>query len=145
MKLLNSFSINMLASMTMEVTFKEVLPELASAILGWAGLESAVGHAQTAVLFEKVLGLSVPVVRSTVTLVTGEVAMIGQYSGPRLEEGAIILPEGAKIHWVIVTVGGRTSERDFCGYCGSDNGIYGVKTDMGINRCGFNCNLCGGN
>ena len=29
-------------------------------------------------------------------------AIIGQYSGPRLEEGATELPEGARIEWWII-------------------------------------------
>lgn len=31
-------------------------------------------------------------------------AIVGQYDGPRLPEGAIALPEGASIRWVFVYV-----------------------------------------
>ena len=42
--------------------------------------------------------------RITVTLHKGDTVMIGQYSGPRLEEGATTLPPGATIKWCRVTI-----------------------------------------
>lgn len=60
---------------------------------------SAVGHETTAHLFEQILGVPVPYNRMTVQLCSGDRALIGQYIGPRLEEGATELPEGARIEW----------------------------------------------
>ena len=60
---------------------------------------SAVGHETTAKLFEQILGVPVPYNRMTVQPASGDRALIGQYIGPRLEEGATELPEGARIEW----------------------------------------------
>jgi hypothetical protein len=68
------------------------------------GVDSAVGHADTAAVFSSLLGVPVPMERRTVTLQPGETALVGQYSGPRLPEGATTLPEEATITWLLVTV-----------------------------------------
>ena len=64
--------------------------------------ESAVGHASTASLFAHELGLPILPNRTSVKLVKDTVALVGQYVGPRLEEGATTLPEGARIEWWLV-------------------------------------------
>lgn len=83
-------------------TFKEVTQAVAASLA--AGCVSAVGHADTAAVFSSVLGVEVPCNRATVALKEGDVALVGQYSGPRLPEGANCLPEGATIKWFIVGV-----------------------------------------
>ena len=102
MYLLNAFSANMLAEFPVSVRFTEisaaVMAELAQETM------SAVGHADTAALFSAILGIEVPCNRVTVTLKSGESALLGQYTGPRLPEGATTLPEGASIKWVLVNV-----------------------------------------
>ena len=65
---------------------------------------SAVGHADTAAVFSNVLGVPVACNRATVSMKDGDVALVGQYSGPRLPEGVTQLPEGAAIKWVVVGV-----------------------------------------
>ncbi len=65
---------------------------------------SAVGHADTAAVFSDVLGIDVPCNRVSVSLDHCTTALVGQYSGPRLPEGATTLPEGATIKWMIVGV-----------------------------------------
>jgi len=103
MQLLNSFSLNMLAAFPAQPLFEEITLEEARAVLA-AGFESAVGHADTAAILGEQLGVPVPAVRSTVSLCKGEVAIVGQYRGPRLPEGATRLPDGATIQWLRVTV-----------------------------------------
>ena len=102
MYLLNAFSANMLAEFPVSVHFVEisadVMVELAQESV------SAVGHADTAALFSTILGVKVPCNRVSVTLKSGDNALLGQYSGPRLPEGATTLPEGASIKWVLVNV-----------------------------------------
>ena len=111
MYLLNAFSANMLADLPVSVNFAEITAadaRLALACIEADGdsWESAVGHADTAHVFEAVLGdVIVPCNRVTVTLRPGDTAILGQYSGPRLPEGATALPEGASIKWVLVRVG----------------------------------------
>jgi len=65
---------------------------------GWA-VTSAVGHADTAAVFAVALGEPVACNRVSLRLAAGECALIGQYVGPRLPEGARSLPEGAHIEW----------------------------------------------
>jgi len=103
MILCNSFSINMLASLPAQPTFRELTLVEVKEVLA-AGFESAVGHADTAAVFADVLDLAVPAVRSTMSLRKGDVAIIGQYRGPRLPEGCKTLPDGATIQWVHLTV-----------------------------------------
>jgi hypothetical protein len=62
------------------------------------GLTSVVGHPTTATL------LGVPFNRASVTLNKGDMLVVAQYSGPRLEEGATVLPEGAEFRWFRVVV-----------------------------------------
>ncbi len=103
MMILNAFSANMLAEFPCSVRFAEISPATARCDLA-GEVQSAVGHADTAAVFSAVLGLDVPCRRETVTLRTRQRAILGQYSGPRLPEGATTLPEGAEIRWILVEV-----------------------------------------
>ncbi len=103
MKLLNAFSLNMIPAFPVALRAEEISLEQAKALA--PTLESAVGHPDTAAVFGEQLGVEVPAVRSTVALTAGEQVLVGQYRGPRLPEGAKILPEGAAIQWIVVTVG----------------------------------------
>mgnify|MGYP000893522342 CR=1 FL=1 len=64
--------------------------------------ESAVGHESTASLFANELGLPILTNRVSIKLSKDEMCLIGQYSGPRLPEGATELPEGARIEWWLI-------------------------------------------
>ena len=63
---------------------------------------SAVGHAETATIFAQILGVPVALNRVSVKLGENDAALIGQYVGPRLPEGATTLPEGARIEWWLI-------------------------------------------
>lgn len=63
-----------------------------------AGLESCVGHADTAAV------LGVPMNRVSVTLQAGDVLYVAQLRGGRLPEGSTTLPEGFGFDWVRVTL-----------------------------------------
>lgn len=103
MLLMNSFSLNMVPAFPVDVSFVEISLEEVRQLLV-SELESAVGHADTAAIFADMLELPVPAVRATVQLHPGDTAIIGQYRGPRLPEGAHTLPEGATIQWVKLLV-----------------------------------------
>lgn len=103
MKLLNAFSLNMVTDLPVTVVVEEI--DLAEAKTLAIDCESAVGHADTAAVFGAMLECPVACNRATVTLQPGDNALVGQYSGPRLPEGASLLPEGASIKWLVVTVG----------------------------------------
>ena len=101
MFLLNAFSLNMLAG-NADVHVREV--SLASAQNLASDCTSAVGHADTAAVFADVLGVPVPCNRVGVSLGHRDMALVGQYTGLRLPEGATTLPEGATLKWFIVDV-----------------------------------------
>lgn len=67
-----------------------------------AEIVSAVGHESTANIFSAVLDRPIPANRTSVKLDDDSMALIGQYVGPRLPEGATTLPEGATIEWWVV-------------------------------------------
>ena len=101
MYLLNAFSLNMLSA-NADVFVRQVSLAVARNLASTA--VSAVGHADTANVFADVLGTPVACNRVSVTLRHGDTALVGQYSGPRLPEGATTLPEGATIKWLVVGV-----------------------------------------
>ena len=103
MLVLNAFSPNMIATFPVQVKLEEISLEEAKAMVA-ADVESAVGHADTAAVFSDVLGVDVPANRISVSLDKGSVALVGQYRGPRLQEGAMSLPVGATIMWLRVTL-----------------------------------------
>jgi len=65
---------------------------------------SAVGHADTAQLFGKILGRTVEFNRSSIKLDESAELLIGQLVGPRPPEGSTTLPEGATIKWLSVSI-----------------------------------------
>lgn len=102
----NAFSLNMLGGAehsSVEIT--RISTTYAADMLRADGVESAIGHADTASVVSSHLGLEVPAVRSTLTLSAGATLIVAQYSGPRLPEGATTLPEGASIIYYLVEVG----------------------------------------
>lgn len=101
MFILNAFSLNMIEG-NVDVVVRETSPVVAASLA--VNCTSAVGHADTASVFSTVLGVEVPCNRTTVSLKEGDIALVGQYSGPRLPEGATSLPEGAAIKWMVVKV-----------------------------------------
>jgi len=111
-QLLNAFSLNMLkrGSETLAAynpTIREIELDEVKELLtdsNELGFESAIGHADTANVFSSQLGLEVPFNRASVELEKGDIAVVGQYTGPRLQEGATELPEGAVIVWWLVSI-----------------------------------------
>lgn len=106
--LLNAFSLNMVSGCpatirVTELVGKSDLFDDVEDVLG-SNWMSCVGHPSTAQLFSQVLGFHVECRRETISLQHGDIAVVGQYIGPRLPEGASELPEGAQIDWFKVTV-----------------------------------------
>ena len=94
MFLTNAFSLQMLEKFPASVRISEVseLPE---------GLESAVGHADTAAV------LGVPCNRVNVSLKKGDTVFVAQLQGGRLPEGSTTLPEGFTFRFLKVEIGGK--------------------------------------
>jgi len=103
--ILNAFSLNFFNfsfGSTVNVSVTPVTTATAAVIA--ANAQSAVGHQSTADVFSDVLGVDVACNRTSIALVSGDQVLVGQYKGPRLQEGATQLPEGATIAFLLVTV-----------------------------------------
>lgn len=117
----NAFSINMLARQALALQFLPVTVTIAGGGSGFfldtaegerigvkrEDVDFAVGHADTAAVFSRILGIEIPMNRQTfqglfMDLVCDEVLLVGQYRGPRLAEGAKELPAGATIEWWLI-------------------------------------------
>lgn len=99
----NAFSLNMIqGNKTLKTRVLDV--EDVQDILKERAVVSVVGHDTTAVIFSSMLGSHIPSNRTTVKLEAGDDFIVGQYKGPRLEEGSTSLPDGASIEWIMVTV-----------------------------------------
>jgi hypothetical protein len=104
----SAFSINMLPRGNISANFKPLTVEQAREYLepGYTGIEpvwlSAVGHPDKAAIFSEMLGVDIPANRINITITLKTRLLVGQYTGPRLPEGATTLPEGARIEWWLV-------------------------------------------
>jgi hypothetical protein len=103
MLIINAISVNMLPKEGAALKVRPVSLEQAREILE-DGFESAIGHTETANVVGGMLGMSVPTNRVTVQLGFGDEALVAQYIGQRLPEGATSLPEGAEIRFFYLTV-----------------------------------------
>ena len=100
----SAFSVNMLPRLTVSVEFKPIGLEDARELLKQEKEpESAVGHPDTAAVFTELLGKQVLCNRISIKMRQGTRLLLGQYSGPRLPEGARELPKGATLDWWLVT------------------------------------------
>lgn len=63
---------------------------------------SALGHDDIALLLSEMTGFHLTKNRITNKLNIGDRAILAQYSGPRLEEGATKLPDGATILFALI-------------------------------------------
>lgn len=108
----NAFSANMLPREPIIVYFEPITQDTARRIAQTHANElvSVVGHEDIARIISQQLGITVPVNRVDVKLQPdtgtepGDIALIAQYSGPRLPAGTTSLPEGATIeYWLCGT------------------------------------------
>ena len=109
MKVLNSFTLNAVPAAAqgkspIRADFTPMTAAEAGRLLAEKGVESFVGHADTARLFSAQTGVEVPFNRAFSQLAAGEEFVLGQYLGPRLPEGSTQLPEGARIQWYLVSI-----------------------------------------
>ena len=131
MKVLNAFSINMLEDSSAIVKIAET--DIWSMIdIGYCdmkdvnppntlekNLEFHIGHQQLCDILRTELKKHVKDVpeikanRDTVTLKEGETALIVQYRGRRLPEGATELPKGAEIKYYYVTVMSKDLDKKY--------------------------------
>ncbi|MCX7928944.1 MAG: DUF1874 domain-containing protein [Patescibacteria group bacterium] len=91
-KLLNSFSLNMLKSEKTSILCSAVSREYFLKLRDAGLLESYIGHQDLANI------LGVPFNRATVNL-SNEKIIVAQYRGERLPEGTTVLPQNSKIEF----------------------------------------------
>ena len=104
MKLFNAFSIQMISALNeASVSFKKIDVEQAKNLLS-NGVDSYVGHVDTAAVISSLLGMEVPAQRRFGSLASGETAVVAQVVGGRLPEGATTLPDGMSIQFFQITV-----------------------------------------
>lgn len=84
---------------------KYITVEDAKNIVRTHDFTSCVGHENTAGLFTNILSYPVSMNRVNINLEPGDFLLVGEYSGPRLPEGATSLPDGAAIKWCVYTIG----------------------------------------
>ena len=102
MYIINAFSFNMINGFPCTVNAKEISLDEACYLANEGNIISGVGHASTAAVFSTLLGINIPCDRRNISLNSEDVALGGEYYGPRLEEGATELPQGATIKWLLV-------------------------------------------
>lgn len=106
MHILNAFSLNMIDPEAAAVTVR--FAKMSRGVVGYigrdSGLSSAIGHADTARIVSSLIGVDIPMKRESVVLRPGDVAIVAQYRGERLPEGATELPEGATLEFYLVEV-----------------------------------------
>lgn len=94
----NAFSLGMLdLSEQKSLNIRPVMPEQIP-----QEAVSVIGHPDTAKILSGILGFDVPFNRAGIKLNEGDVLYVAQYKGPRLPEGATVLPEGASFQFVEV-------------------------------------------
>lgn len=99
----NAFSLNMLEGEFLELGFIKLEKNLAREIVKSPNIKSFVGHTDTAAVMSSELDVEIEFNRETLNLTfKDQVLLVGQYRGPRLEEGAKTLPEGAILEWWLV-------------------------------------------
>lgn len=110
----NSFSLNMLPAWRLDdhlsMTDIQIVPvddpikTIMLHELDHGPAVSCVGHADTAAIYSSELFRDIPMNRVSVQITESDVVIIGQYSGPRMPEGSTVLPNGAKIRWIKLTI-----------------------------------------
>jgi len=109
----NAFSFNMLERINQRIHAVPVSAEEARAHLSYPeGFTCAIGHADTAHVVGTDLGLELEACRIDVQLQAGDILVVAQYRGPRLPEGATVLPAGATIEYWVTTVEGGIAPDD---------------------------------
>jgi len=104
-KILNAFSLQMLdLNMHQNITVTPIAVDEVKDLLTTFDSISAVGHQDTANVFTDVLGMNIPMNRISVSLGFDDKAIVGQFVGGRLPKGAIELPEGFEIKWVLIEI-----------------------------------------
>jgi hypothetical protein len=140
MKLLNAVSLSMFTRIggAFNIKAERVSAKRAKELLTYHGLESCIGHKDAAAMCSSLLGMPVPENRVSTVIGEQEQAVVFQYMGPRLPEGVINLPEGAKVAFFHIKA---TESTGRCFYCHSEQGMD-VDNDENVDDPMFVCPSC---
>lgn len=97
--LANAFSLQMCPRAATISVFPHTPGEVAATLKGAEGFAAAIGHADTAAVVSRLLGMEIPAARINISLKRGDVLFVAQVTGGRLPEGATTLPEGFDIEF----------------------------------------------
>lgn len=92
--LANAFSLQMCPRAATVSVYPLTAGEVAAALKGAEGFAAAIGHADTAAVVSRLLGMEIPAARINIALRRGDVLFVAQIMSGRLPEGATTLPEG---------------------------------------------------
>jgi len=118
MKIFNALSINLIPEGG-QINLIPISAQTAAFLLRSSGAESYIGHAETAAVISSQLGIDVPFNRAHGSI--EDAAIIAQYVGPRLPEGATALPDGAEIRFFLAKYAARAlggNDPLTCSKCG---------------------------
>lgn len=104
MILTNALSLNMLppGAARAAMRIRRISVEEASCLLKKEECESYIGHHDLCAILSGSLGTEVRVNRGNFVAKSGDTIVVAQYVGPRLQEGATMLPSGARIEFFLV-------------------------------------------
>lgn len=106
----DAFSLNQLSHVDWSITAHACSQQdvehvlLGAAAFGGVEFAGAIGHADMAEIVNSMLGISLPHKRMDILLSVEDMLVVAQYVGPRLPEGATVLPERATIKWWVVSI-----------------------------------------
>jgi hypothetical protein len=95
---------------------KELTVAEATELLKKEEFESVVGHSDTANILTNMLHTEIKFNRVSNNFGYGDKILVTQYTGPRLPEGAVSLPEGSKMKFILIEPKDRMSIG--CFHCG---------------------------
>ncbi|MFH0873543.1 MAG: hypothetical protein V1846_01735 [Candidatus Komeilibacteria bacterium] len=102
MLLLDSFDLSMIRKFPASIVVEEVTSGQAR-IMAQANLEPVISNRDVAAVYGNELGLQVRAHPEYVTMVPGDIALVGRFHG-HLPPGSDRLPEGVSLQWLLVTV-----------------------------------------
>ena len=106
--LTNGFSLNMLGFGGLTYGTQIQVKPVSAGMVARFPLKSGIGHADTAGIVSAILGRDILPNRANIDIAPGDAVIVAQYLGPRLPEGATVLPEGAAIKFALVTIGHKS-------------------------------------
>ena len=103
MLLINTFSPNMVDG-SFTAFFEQISETRAYGCLRDEGFTSAISSKEVAFLFGSVLQLPLSTNNITISMGSGDVAILGLYKGPKIKNKQANLTEGAVIKWFLLTI-----------------------------------------